>query len=63
MALIVTTIIDLFKTVSKQDKDDFKKLGSRSIKRIIYAVLIFFLPIIINFVFHLVGLYGTCGIS
>lgn len=60
---IIMTVKDLFSAVAEQKADTFQKLGNKTIKRVIYAVLIFMLPIIINFVFSIVGLYGTCAIS
>ena len=60
---IVMSIKDLITVVADQKGDGFKKFGSRSLKRFIYAICIFVLPTILNFVFNLLGLYGTCGIS
>lgn len=60
---IALTIKDLINAVSEQKNDTFENLGKKTLKRIIYATAIFVLPSIINFVFDLVGLYGTCGIN
>lgn len=60
---IIFTVIDLFKAITTQDDAALKKVGSKTIKRVLYAILIFFLPDLINLLLHLVGLYGTCGIS
>lgn len=60
---IVMSIKDLIKIVADQKGDGFKKFGSNTLKRFIYAMAIFVLPTIINFVFDILGLYGTCGIS
>ena len=62
--VIVMSIIDLLKVSAEQKQDgELEKLGSKTLKRLIYAVIIFTLPSLINYIFGLVGLYGTCGIS
>ena len=60
---IVLIIIDLIKAVVGQDKDALLKTGQNAAKRLIYAVIIFLLPTLINFLFDLLGWYGTCGIN
>ncbi len=62
-ALLVFTTIDFVKALIASDKDALKKAGGTAAKRFIYCVLIFFLPIIVDFFMTLVGAYGTCGIS
>ena len=59
---IIMTIKDLAKAVAEQKNDTFQKLGKTTLKRIIYAMLIFFVPSLLNLLFSLLGLYGTCGI-
>ena len=46
-----------------QDKDALMKAMKNTGKRLILAVLLFFLPTLINFIFPLLGWYGTCGIK
>lgn len=60
---IVLTILEFVKAVSSQDKDFLAKAMTRTGKRIVYALLLFFIPTLINFLFGLFGWYGTCGIS
>lgn len=60
---IILTVVDLFKAMVAQDDAALKKVGPKAIKRVAYAIIIFFLPDIINMLFHLIGLYGTCSIS
>lgn len=60
---IALTIKDLINAVSEQKGDTYAKLGNKTLKRIIYAIAIFVLPTIINVLFDLIGLYGTCGIN
>ena len=59
---IVLTIKDLVYAVAEQKNDTFPKIGKTALKRLVYAILIFFLPTVLNFIFSLLGLYGTCGI-
>ena len=61
--MIVMSILDLVKISAEQKQDgQLQKLGGKTFKRFIYAVIIFVLPDLINFVFGLIGLYGTCGV-
>ena len=62
--VIIMTILDLIKITSEQKQDgELKKLGFKTLKRFIYAVLVMFVPSIINIVFPLIGLYGSCGLN
>ena len=59
--VILMTIIDLVKVTAEEKQDgELKKIGIKTLKRAIYAVIIFVLPTLITVVFELVGLYGTC---
>lgn len=59
--VLVMTIIDLVKVTAEQKQDgELQKVGVKTLKRLIYAVIIFMLPTLITYVFHLIGLYGTC---
>ena len=60
---IVLTTVDFFKALLSNDKDMLKPLSKKAFSRLIYAVALFFLPIIIKVLFFVVGLYGTCGIQ
>lgn len=51
------SVIDFFKAVYSQDKDLLKKATMTAIKRVIYAVVIFFIPIILEFILSLLGAY------
>lgn len=62
-ALLLLTTMDFFKALVQNDKDALKKAGVTAAKRFIYCVLIFFLPIIVDFIMSLFGAYGTCGIG
>lgn len=61
--VIVMTIIDLIKAVASGGKDDLSKLGTKTIKRLIYAVLLFVIPSLLDWLFGLFSIYGTCGIG
>lgn len=61
--VIVLTIMDFIKVVASQDKDALVKAGKKAGMRLILAIVLFFIPNLINFFFHLIGFYGTCGIG
>lgn len=59
--VLVMTVIDLVKVTAEQKQDgELQKLGGKTLKRFIYAVIIFMLPTILSTLFELIGLYGTC---
>lgn len=61
---VVLTIVDFTKSVASQDKDFFAKSIKRAGKRVVLALILFFVPSLINFVFDLLGwTAGTCGIG
>ena len=60
---IVLTIVDFAKALFSNDKDMLKPLSKKAFSRLIYAVLLFFLPIIIKVLLSVVGAYGTCNIQ
>ena len=55
VALLVLVTTDFVKAVARNDKD--------ALKRFIYCVILFFVPIIVNFIMNLFGVYGSCGIG
>lgn len=59
IGLIVYITIDLFKNVASNNEKEQSKNNSLIIKRIIYAVLIFFVPTIVNLVNGLLGNLGV----
>lgn len=60
---LVFSVIDFVKAAASQDKDALVKAGKTTGKRVMYAIILFFIPTLINFVFELLGWVGTCGIS
>ncbi len=64
--LFVLTIVEFAKAIPSGKDDAIKKAAQNTIKRLIIAVLIFFLPELINFILELLGIVSdpsTCGIS
>lgn len=60
MLLIVLTIIDYVKIMASSDADLIKKTNNKTIIRLIFTLLLFLLPIIINTVLSFFGLQGEC---
>ncbi len=59
--VILFTIKDLLFMTAEQKMDgEIPKIGKKTIKRVIYAALIFFLPILINMILRFIGLYTIC---
>ncbi len=62
IALVVLSVLDYVTAVTSNDGDAIKKATGKTVKRAIYTVVIFFVPIILNFVLSLVGLTSNCPI-
>ena len=60
---LVLSITDFVKATASQDKDALNKATKTTGKRIVYAMILFFIPTLINFIFPLLGWYDTCGIK
>jgi hypothetical protein len=52
----VFTVIDFIKAALSGEQDDMKKASRNFSKRIIAAILLFFIPTIVNLIFELLGL-------
>ena len=66
VVLFVLTIVDFAKATTSSKDDAVKKALQTAIKRLIIAVIIFFLPMLINFILDLLGIVTTdptCGIQ
>lgn len=61
--VIVLSIVEFFKAMVSDDKDALVKAGKKTFTRIILALILFFLPYLINFFFRIFGWYGTCSIK
>ena len=59
--LIVLLTVDFAKAVIAGDEKQMKDVQSQAIKRIIYAVAIFFVPVLANAIFNAVGERGVKG--
>ncbi len=63
--VILLSSIDYIKAIASSNADDLKKTNKRTIKRIVIGLIIFFLPMFLDLLFHLFGLYNinTSGIG
>ena len=62
--VILLSVFDLIKVTAEQKQDGaMQKFGAKTLKRLIYAALLFVFPSVLNIILELIGLYGTCGIS
>lgn len=52
--LVIMGMLDLGKAVTSQKEDEIKKAQSMLIKRLIYGVVVFLIPAIIQFVFGMI---------
>lgn len=55
IVLIFMSTIDLFKAMTSADEKAKKDLGTKIGKRIIYAIVIFLIPVIVRIIFKAVG--------
>ena len=60
---IFLTIVDFAKALLGDDKDMHKALSKKAFSRLIYAVMLFFLPIIVKVLLTFLDVYGTCSIG
>ena len=61
--VIVLSIVEFIKAASSDDKEALLKASKKTGIRIVLAILLFFIPGLINFLFDKLGWYGTCGIG
>ena len=62
--IIVLSILDFIKAMASEKDDDMKKAQKHFVTRLIVAVLIFIMPLIIEFVLDKMGFSAdSCGIS
>ena len=63
--LLVLTVMEYAKAVASSNQDAIKKATINTVKRIILAAVIFMLPMLIEFLFKVLGIYSstTCGIK
>lgn len=58
-ALFLLSSMDFFKALVAQDNDAIKKASSTALKRFVYTIILFFLPILIKVLFTTIDWYGT----
>lgn len=64
--LLVLTVVDFLKAVTSNKDDALKKALQTAVKRLVVAIIVFFLPTIVNFILDLLGIISTdptCGIK
>lgn len=60
---LVLSVTDFIKAAASQDKDALSKATKTTGKRIALAMVLFFIPLLVDFLFPLLGWYGSCGIG
>lgn len=60
---IVLTCMDIFKMIITDEKADAKPISTKMFKRLMYVVILFFLPSLVNVLMSFVGAYSTCGLN
>lgn len=63
LLVLIFSIIEFMKAVASQDKDILQKAIKHTVIRGICGVIVFMVPLVFDFVFELLGWYGTCGIG
>lgn len=58
---IVLGSLDFTKAIVASDEDQMKKTQSKFVKRIIAAVLLFFIPLLVEILLGIFGIVGTTG--
>lgn len=62
IVLLVLSSYDFIKAIISQDGDALKKATGHLYKRLLYCVIIFFVPTIVKFVLTTLGIEGSCTI-
>ncbi len=63
VVLVLLVSIDIVKAVIAGDDNAMKKIQSVAIKRVIYALLVFFVPVVVNAIFTSLGNQGVSGLD
>lgn len=61
-ALVIMSTIDFIQAITKQDSDALKAAINKSVRRFIFAVILFFVPLMVSTIMDLFGVYGTCAL-
>ncbi len=62
-ALVVLSTIDFIQAIVKQDNDALNKAIKTTAKRFVFAVILFFVPLFVETIMNLFGIYGNCPIN
>lgn len=60
---IILSSLDIIKAIMGNDKDAHKPVVEKTIKRFMYAAILFFVPSLVNALFTILGLFSSCGIK
>ena len=63
--VIILSTIDYIKAIAASNQDNLKKVNQKTIKRVIAGLIVFFIPLLLDILFKLFGIYdlSTCGIG
>ena len=61
----ILSLIDYIKAITSSNDDEIKKATSRTVKRLIIGLILFFLPFLLDFIFDVFGFtdISRCGIG
>jgi len=60
--LLVMVTMDFLKGMIGKSDDEMKKHSSTAVKRVIWAVVVFFIPLLVRVLFNKVGVNGSNGL-
>lgn len=60
LLFIVLTIIDYIKVIASDDTDQINKINKKTVIRLIFTLLLFFLPTLISTILTMMGVQGRC---
>lgn len=60
--MIILSVLDFIKAAAADDQDAIKKAGQKFIKRIAAVIILFILPMLVEFILYVAGLagFGEC---
>ncbi len=61
IVLILFSVLDLFKAFTSADEKTRKDVGNKILKRLVYAIVIFLVPILARIIFRALGNAGVSG--
>ena len=65
VVVVILTTIDYIGAILSSDDSKIKKANQKALKRFTIGIILFFLPYLLDLLFHLFGLYdlSRCGIG